>query len=63
VNAHAKELRSKFVQHEEQITLTVEELGTRYTLDFGKMAERMTKEIRKNVCDFTPVSHKKMLTS
>ena len=42
VNEHAEELRHKFVAHEGKQKLIVWEFGTRYTVDFGDMAHRMT---------------------
>jgi hypothetical protein len=57
VNAHAEELRSQFVEHEGQKELVVTATGTRYTVDFGEMANAMTGEIHKNVrpCHSYPV--------
>ncbi|KAL0573501.1 hypothetical protein V5O48_008454 [Marasmius crinis-equi] len=51
VNAHAEELRSLFVAHQGQKELEVVEIGTVKTVDFGKLAERMTHLIHKNVLD------------
>ncbi|KAF9463844.1 hypothetical protein BDZ94DRAFT_1257569 [Collybia nuda] len=51
VNAHAEELRSQFVQHEGKKALEVTAAGTRYTVDFGALANQMTAEIHKNVID------------
>ncbi|KAF9038082.1 hypothetical protein BJ165DRAFT_419619 [Panaeolus papilionaceus] len=51
VNAHSEELRTKFVTHKDKKNLLVEDVGTRYSLDFGKLATAMTKEIQKNVID------------
>ncbi|KAF9350896.1 hypothetical protein BGX26_010966, partial [Mortierella sp. AD094] len=51
VNGNAELLRSQFVSHEGQKTLKVEEIGNRYTVDFGKMAQDMTAEIDRNVVD------------
>ncbi|PPQ68079.1 hypothetical protein CVT24_002943 [Panaeolus cyanescens] len=51
VNAHAEELRSQFVEHEGKKHLVIEDVGTRYTVDFGKLATRMTTAIQENVVD------------
>ncbi|KAE9387937.1 hypothetical protein BT96DRAFT_1025652 [Gymnopus androsaceus JB14] len=51
VNANAEELRDKFVAHKGQKHLVVYAVGTRYTVDFGSMAQQMTGLIRKNVKD------------
>lgn len=49
VNAHAEELRQYFVAHEEKKTLVVQDIGTRYSVDFGQLARLMTGHIHKNV--------------
>ena len=49
VNAHAEELRTKFVAHEGKKTLTVTAVGTRYTVNFGKLAEALGEQLRQNV--------------
>lgn len=51
VNAHAEELRSHFVAHEGKKQLEVQAEGTIRTVDFGKLAVKMTEEIDKNVVD------------
>jgi len=51
VNAHAEELRTKFVAHEGKKTLTVTAVGTRYTVNFGKLAESLGDQLRQNVVD------------
>lgn len=52
INAHAEELRGKFVAHEGKKELKVEfALGNRYTIDYGIFAKRMTLEIEKNIVD------------
>ncbi|KAI0341889.1 hypothetical protein BDW22DRAFT_215662 [Trametopsis cervina] len=51
VNAHAEELRSKFVAHEEKEEVIVEAYGTRYTVDFSVMATQMTGEMEKFIVD------------
>ena len=51
VNGHAEELRAFFVDHQGTRELEVIELGTRYTVDFGALAIRMSKLIQKNVVD------------
>jgi len=50
VNAHAEELRSHFVKHEGKKELVVKAVGTRYTVDFGNLANQMTGQIHENVC-------------
>ncbi|GBE80150.1 hypothetical protein SCP_0213530 [Sparassis crispa] len=52
VNAHAKELRSQFVEHTNKKTV-VFAAGTRYTVDFGGMTRQMTEQMRQNVVDET----------
>ena len=49
----AEELRSVFVAHEGKKELTIVSLGSRYTVDFGGMAKRMTELIDENVSDPT----------
>ncbi|KAE9388555.1 hypothetical protein BT96DRAFT_927035 [Gymnopus androsaceus JB14] len=51
VNANAEELRDKFVAHKGRKHLEVYAVGTRYTVDFGSMAQQMTGLIRQNVKD------------
>lgn len=52
VNAHAEELRGKFVAHEGKKELIVKfGSGSRYTIDYGVFAKRMTLEIEKNIVD------------
>lgn len=51
INAHAEELRSFFVSHEGKKDLEVIEVGTIGTVDFGKLALRMTELIQENVVD------------
>ena len=53
VNAHAEELRSRFVAHEGKKQLEVKAARSRYTVDFGRMAQRMTDHIDQNVIDPT----------
>ena len=47
----AEQLRSVFVAHEGKEALSIEGDGTRYTADYGDMAERMTQLIEENVVD------------
>ena len=73
INAHAEDLRSLFVAHEGQKELEVITLGTVQTVDFGKLALHMTKEIKKNVLDsglcdwimpnFTTTTHTDFVTA
>ncbi|KAF9349831.1 hypothetical protein BGX26_011918 [Mortierella sp. AD094] len=51
VNGNAERFRSQFVSHEGQKELIVYTAGDRYTVDFGMMAQAMTKEIHRNVVD------------
>ncbi|KAF9197044.1 hypothetical protein BGZ49_002633, partial [Haplosporangium sp. Z 27] len=51
VNGHAELLRKQFVSHNGQKTLKVEAIGDLHTVDFGKMAQDMTKEIESNIVD------------
>jgi hypothetical protein len=51
VNAHAEELRHVFVAHEGKKELRIESSGTRHSVDFGHLAERMTQLIQANVLD------------
>lgn len=51
VKAHAEELRSLFVAHEDKKELEVMDVGTIDTADFGRMAIWMTDLIQKNVVD------------
>ena len=51
INKHAEELRSMFVSHEGQKELRVKEVGSIDTVDFGRLAVRMTEEIERNVLD------------
>lgn len=53
VNAHAEELRGKFVAHEGKQEVTVSTVGTRYTVDFGHLATAMTNEMDKFIVDPT----------
>ncbi|KAL1949119.1 hypothetical protein VTO73DRAFT_10925 [Trametes versicolor] len=55
VNAHAEELREYFVAHEGKRTLTVSDVGTPHTVDFGRLARAMTRHIHKSVIDSTLV--------
>ncbi|KAK3720054.1 hypothetical protein LTR37_003877 [Vermiconidia calcicola] len=51
VNAHAEELRDKFVAHEGKKELRLEYAGNRYSFDFSIFAEQMGQLIQKNVVD------------
>ncbi|KAF8887873.1 hypothetical protein CPB84DRAFT_1849779 [Gymnopilus junonius] len=53
VNAHAEELRQHFVAHEGQKDLLIRAVGTRYSVDFGLLANRMTELIDENIVDKT----------
>ncbi|KAI0370483.1 hypothetical protein BV20DRAFT_943774 [Pilatotrama ljubarskyi] len=52
VNAHAEELRKYFVPHEGQKDLAVETVGSRLSIDYGKLARTMTRLIQKNVMNW-----------
>ncbi|KAL8822842.1 MAG: hypothetical protein Q9191_006429 [Dirinaria sp. TL-2023a] len=51
INAHAEELRSYFVAHEDQKELETIDYGTIDTVDFGPIAVKMTRLIEQNVRD------------
>lgn len=51
VNAHAEELRDRFVSHKGKKKLVVSAVGSRYTVDFGDLARQMTELIDENVVD------------
>jgi hypothetical protein len=51
ITANAEQLRSYFVEHEGQKELVVYDVGTIDTVDFGRLAQEMTREIQKNVKD------------
>lgn len=51
IKAHSEELRSFFVEHDDKKELEVITAGTRYTVDFGHLAQVMTGLIAKNVKD------------
>ncbi|KAH8915755.1 hypothetical protein BT69DRAFT_1271333 [Atractiella rhizophila] len=54
INANSENLRSYFVSHKGQKELVVvEENTTRYTVDFGLMAQRMTSLMENNIVDPT----------
>jgi hypothetical protein len=49
VNANAEDLRSKFVAHEGQKEIEIVTEGTRYSVNFGWMAEEFGKRLKENV--------------
>ncbi|TDL14641.1 hypothetical protein BD410DRAFT_823196 [Rickenella mellea] len=49
INAHTGDLRSKFVSHDGQKELVVECYGNRRNVDFGKLANTMSEELKKNI--------------
>ncbi|KIM19519.1 hypothetical protein M408DRAFT_334372, partial [Serendipita vermifera MAFF 305830] len=53
INAHAEELRSFFVHHEGKRELEVTSNGSRYTVDFGAMAQDMSRLLMQNINDPT----------
>lgn len=53
INAHVEELHSFFVRHEGQRELEVNAHGNRYTVDFGAMAQDMSRLLMQNINDPT----------
>ncbi|KAF9525533.1 hypothetical protein CPB83DRAFT_546657 [Crepidotus variabilis] len=53
VNAHAAELRSIFVQHNSQKHLILRADGDRRTVNFGDLAQQLTRNIEKKILDKT----------
>ena len=51
VNAHAEELRGKFVSFQGKKELEIKEFGNRWTVDFGALAQRMSYLLEQNVVD------------
>jgi hypothetical protein len=51
INAHAEELRSFFVAHEGQKELVVTDVGTIQTVDLGKLAMSLTREMGEHLVD------------
>ncbi|KAF8900732.1 hypothetical protein CPB84DRAFT_1778778 [Gymnopilus junonius] len=51
VNAHADDLRSHFVAHQGKEEVVLYGIGTRYTVDFGLLANRLADEIQEKVVD------------
>lgn len=51
INAHAEELRQFFVSHQGKEELEVLEFGNRYSVDFGRLAIKMTQLMEKKVKD------------
>ncbi|KAI1016802.1 hypothetical protein LB504_007062 [Fusarium proliferatum] len=51
INANAEEMRDYFVSHDGQKKLEVIEYATLHTADYGKLSQRMTLEISKNIKD------------
>ncbi|PVF95609.1 hypothetical protein CPB86DRAFT_710916, partial [Serendipita vermifera] len=51
VNANAEDLRSKFVAHEGKKEIHIEVTGTRYTVDFGQIAEQFGARLKENILD------------
>ncbi|KDQ07441.1 hypothetical protein BOTBODRAFT_180718 [Botryobasidium botryosum FD-172 SS1] len=51
INAHAEELRHKFVAHEGKKELTVTAAGNRYSADFGAMSRQMADLLHENLVD------------
>jgi hypothetical protein len=49
VNANAEALRSKFVAHEGKKEIVIVTEGTRYTVNFAKMAEQFGNRLKENV--------------
>ncbi|KAF8201986.1 hypothetical protein K438DRAFT_1821036 [Mycena galopus ATCC 62051] len=53
VNANAELLRASFVAHEGKRELIIEEEGSRFDIDFGRMARHMVDLLEQNVVDPT----------
>jgi len=51
VNTHAEELLSLFVAHEGKKELRITAYGTRYTIDFGRMARQTAVLLEENLTD------------
>ncbi|PVF95611.1 hypothetical protein CPB86DRAFT_817050 [Serendipita vermifera] len=51
VNANAEDLSSKFVAHEGKKTIVIYGSGTRYTVDFGAIAEQFGARLKENIVD------------
>ncbi|PVF95608.1 hypothetical protein CPB86DRAFT_566768 [Serendipita vermifera] len=51
VNANAEDLRSKFVAHEGKKKLEVRRTGSRYSVDFGGVAEEFGTLLKANILD------------
>ena len=52
INCHAEELRELFVTHQDKKELVVKfNTGTRYTVDFGVFAQKMSCLVEENVVD------------
>ena len=51
VNAHAEELRNKFVSFEGKKELEIKADGNRWSVDFGELAHRMSYMLEENVVD------------
>ncbi|PVF95614.1 hypothetical protein CPB86DRAFT_567137 [Serendipita vermifera] len=59
VNANAEDLRSKFVAHKGKKKIEIRTSGTRYTADFGAIAEQFAARLKKKIVD--PSLHKWIL--
>ena len=51
INANAEKLRDKFVAHEGTETLVLGGSGSRYSINFGGIAQQMTRLIQENILD------------
>ncbi|PVF95613.1 hypothetical protein CPB86DRAFT_817054 [Serendipita vermifera] len=51
VNANAETLRSKFVAHEGKKKIEIRTVGTRYTVDFGEIAEQFGTKLKESIVD------------
>ena len=49
MNAHAEELRDKFVSHMGKETLRVQTLGNRHNFDYSRMAEVFSDMLKERV--------------
>lgn len=51
INAHAEELRSFFVDHDGKKELVAVQVGNRYSVDFGHLAQELASKVGDNVKD------------
>ncbi|PFH54120.1 hypothetical protein AMATHDRAFT_72655 [Amanita thiersii Skay4041] len=51
INGNAETLRERFVSHEGKEKLVIEDIGNRYSIDFGGMSRRMTALMEQKIVD------------